>query len=222
MNGPSIVSRQHITALIALAFVSWATLMLARGNSLTWDEVWPFSTVVSIVTGASTAFDRWWWKWSRFQGWFVKVPNISGTWKVIINTQWRNPETGEHPGPITCYMAVRQTYSSLSMRLMTGESTSWLIAQRIVREDDGVLYVTGVYLNRPQVGLRGRQSEIVHGRRSEIHHGALLLEVKGHPPTTLDGHYWTDRDTRGAMNMATRRKEIFSTYEEAREAFDGS
>ena len=83
-------------------------------------------------------------------------------------------------------MAVRQSLTTLSMRLMTAESSSRLIAYKMVEENDGVFLVTGVYTNTPKLELRGD--------RSEIHYGALLLQVLGDPPISLEGHYWTDRN----------------------------
>jgi hypothetical protein len=108
-------------------------------------------------------------------------------------------------------MAVRQTFSSLSMRLMTPESASWLIAHNIVRSNDGMFQVAGVYMNRPNLPLRGE--------RSEIHYGAILLDVQGRPPSALEGHYWTDRHTRGTMRLTRKEAKTFATFEEARRAF---
>ena len=125
-----------------------------------------------------------------------------------LQSEWPDPNTGQAIGPITCYMAVRQSLTTLSMRLMTAESSSWLIAHKIVEENDGVFFVIGVYTNEPKLELRGD--------RSEIHYGALRLQVQGKPPASLEGNYWTDRKTRGMMRLSNRRTEIFSTYDEAR------
>ena len=94
---------------------------------------------------------------------------------------------------------------------MTAESSSWLVAHKIVEENDGVFLVTGVYTNTPKLKFRGD--------RSEIHYGALLLQVLGDPPTTLEGHYWTDRDSSGAMRLSDKKNVLFSTYEEARDGY---
>ena len=125
-----------------------------------------------------------------------------------------NLDTGQRIDPITCYMAVRQSLTRLSMRLMTPESSSWLIAHKIVEENDGVFRVAGVYTNMPGIELRGD--------RSEIHYGAFLLEVLGEPPTSLEGHYWTDRNSRGAMRLSNKRADTFSTYYEARDQYGDS
>lgn len=138
-------------------------------------------------------------------------PDLRGTWRVVLKSEWVDPKTGRSPEPITCYMAIRQTLTTLSMRLMTPESSSWLVAHRVMLSPDGLYQVAGVYTNKPQVHLRGD--------RSEIHFGAILLDVHGDPPAELDGHYWTDRDTRGAMQLTDRRRETCSTFEEAAAVF---
>ncbi|MGH9891676.1 MAG: hypothetical protein ACREA0_06780, partial [bacterium] len=198
MNTVPALSRYHIYALVGLAFSVWALVMLATGRTVGWAELKPFSIVVSVVAGGVAVFDRWLWKIPCLYPWFVKTPDISGTWRVTLVSEWVDPDTEEKHGPISCFMTVRQTYSRLSMRLMTAESSSWLIAHGFVYSDDGVIHVTGVYQNEPQIALRGT--------RSEIHYGALRLEVKGTPPAVLDGNYWTDRNSRGSMKLTDRRK----------------
>ena len=88
-------------------------------------------------------------------------------------------------------MSVVQTLSTLKMHLMTPESESWLIAERISPSPNGIGYqVAAVYTNRPHTHLRGA--------RSEMHLGGLLLDSHGpaNYPDTLAGEYWTDRKTR--------------------------
>jgi hypothetical protein len=94
---------------------------------------------------------------------------------------------------------------------MTPESDSWLVANKVVLSDDGVFQVAGVYINKPQLHLRGG--------RSEIHYGAILLDIHGEPPTELRGHYWTDRQTRGSLRLSERRTEALPTYETASRVF---
>jgi hypothetical protein len=71
--------------------------------------------------------------------------------------------------------------------------------------------LAGVYRNTPQVHLRGE--------RSEIHYGALLLELKGDPVNGLQGHYWTDRQTRGTLELSNRQKRLVNDYAEAARLF---
>ena len=136
------------------------------------------------------AFDLWIWRISMLRGWFVKRPCIHGTWKASLQSQWTDPETGTAPPAIAAYIAIRQTYSMLSMRLMTEESTSEILGAEMVRAPDDTYRVAGVYRNEPRLSVR---------ERSPIHYGAVLLQVEGEPASRLTGHYWTDRSSRGEV-----------------------
>jgi hypothetical protein len=94
----------------------------------------------------------------------------------------------------------------MTIRLFTTESNSFLYANRLVCQDDGVFQLYGIYLNTPRIELRGQ--------RSEIHYGALIVEVRGEPATSLAGHYWTDRGTRGSLELSNRQRHRVGTFEE--------
>ncbi|MGY3568714.1 hypothetical protein [Vibrio paucivorans] len=46
------------------------------------------------------------WSWKIFKGWYVKRPDLRGTWKVELKSNWVNPETGEKAAPIYGYAVV--------------------------------------------------------------------------------------------------------------------
>jgi hypothetical protein len=206
-----MLSRIQISSFLILAVAAWTVLLWVRGFPLSWELFWPFSLVLSFVGLTAAAFDRWFWKLQLLQGWFVKRPDISGTWRVALRSEWVNPRTGEKVPVIDCYMAVKQTLSTLNMRLLTPESSSWFIAHNITLSDDDVYQVAGVYMNKPKLPLRGD--------RSEIHYGAVLLDIQGTPAKSLEGDYWTDRNSRGTIRLSDRKKEVFATYEQAHAAF---
>ena len=125
-------------------------------------------------------------------------------------SNWTNPATGQQIEPIAGFMVIRQTYSALSMRLITKESASKLLAARILSDADGIHTVTGIYSNEPKHSLR---------ERSPIHYGSLVLKVIGNPVTALDGHYWTDRKTQGELSLTGRKIEFPDDYETAAKIF---
>jgi len=171
----------------------------------------PFGIVVGVITAVVAGFNKFGWAWKIFQDWYVKRPDLRGTWKIELKSNWVDPQTNEEIPPIMGYMVVRQSLSDLSMRLFTAESKSKLIAHSIEREQDGLYRVVGIYQNEPDIELQGA--------RSEIHYGAWLLDVIGNPPISLEGHYWTDRSTMGLMKLSDRLKAKCDTYEQAKEAF---
>lgn len=205
-----MISRMHLTSIVFLVGLVWVVLLLMDGVTVQIAWLPRLTAVVPVLLVALGAFDRWAWKWPYVNQWFAKRPVLCGTWRVTLQTEWRNPETGEVPGPNICYMAVRQTYSLLSMRLMTKESNSELVAGRIIQANDGVFRILGVYTNNPKVE---------HRHRSEIHFGGLLLDVQGEPAKVLEGHYWTDRNTRGSMVLENRVDEVLGSHAEGESAF---
>lgn len=205
-----MISRLHLVPIVFIVGVVWLILLVIDGVAVELAWLQRLTAVVPVLLVALGIFDRWLWKHPWINGWFAKRPVLCGTWEVTLQTEWKNPETGEVPGPDLCYMAVRQTFSSLSMRLMTKESSSELVAERIVQAEDGVFRILGVYTNKPRIAVR---------HRSEIHFGALLLDVQGDPPISLEGHYWTDRSTRGSMNFTRRKSDVFASYDGAHTAF---
>ncbi|AMA59927.1 hypothetical protein [Bradyrhizobium sp. CCGE-LA001] len=64
----------------------------------------------------------------------------------------------------------------------------------MIRNNDGVYEVIGVYQSDPDMLARGTQTE--------IHYGAFRYRVIGTPPKRMNGHYWTDRNTQGSAQEA--------------------
>ena len=145
---------------------------------------------MSATVIALGLFNRWLWKLSLLQGWFVKRPILAGDWSFTIRSLWTDPETDCRPDPIVAKVNIRQTYARLHLSLATPESSGNFVASRIVAKDDGTYQVAGVYRNEPKLGLQ---------EHSRPHLGALLLDVIGEPssPSEFKGNYWTDRGTRG-------------------------
>ena len=91
---------------------------------------------------------------------------------------------------------------------MTKESRSVLVAYSIdQQEDEGLFRLVGVYRNEPKIELQGV--------RSEIHHGSFALEVHGTHAYELQGHYWTDRGTKGGMKLFDKVDTLYDTFEQA-------
>lgn len=208
-----MLTRTHISSFIGLTIFIWIVVLLIQGTAISiMDFLKPFSIVTGIMFTLATIFNKWAWAWKIFQGWYVKHPDLRGTWQVVLESEHRLPSANEKIPPIFAYVAVQQSLTSLKMRLMTLESQSKLIAHCIDQQDDGCYCVSGIYRNVPKIGLQGT--------KSAIHHGSFILEVHGDPPESLAGHYWTDRKTRGSMQLSNRHKMLFDTYEQAKECFD--
>ena len=206
--------RLHISVFLGLSVLVWGLVLFAQGTHVGWQHLSPFSTVVAFLVALGAAFQRRLWCWSWLHGWFVKRPDLRGTWRVELQSDWIDPKTNVRVSPIVCYMGVVQTLSTLEMLLMTPESESWLIAESIRKSPSSVGYeIAGVYMNRPQTHLRGH--------RSEMHLGGLLLVTHGpaNRPDTLTGEYWTGRKTKGQMTFTGRQATVFTRFDDASRAF---
>ena len=130
------------------------------------------------------------------------MPDLNGTWKVVIHPTAPEPPHDE----VMAYMVIRQTFSTVSLRLFTAESHSETLSARVVRCDDGTCNVAAVYRNTPSLRVR---------ERSPLHHGALLLNVQGDPPESLAGQYWTDRLSQGELVLSARSSALAHSFDQA-------
>ena len=81
---------------------------------------------------------------------------------------------------------MRQTFSTLSVQLLTVESASEMVAAEITKAADSTYRLAAVSRNQPKLTARDR---------SPIHYGAIMLDVQGEPVASLSDHYWTDRSS---------------------------
>ena len=205
------LERLHINVFIGIAALVWWLVLLVYDTPVTWEHARPFTVVVSVLVLLGLGFEHLLWRQSFLHGWFVKRPNLCGTWRVELLSSYINPKTGEPTPMIVCYMGVEQTFSELQMHLMTPESESWFIAHNIRPSPNGNGYqIIGVYTNEPNIHLRPKQI-------SEIHQGAIVLDTHGSDvrPSSLTAKYWTDRKTTGTMNFTGRVDKVFTRFEDA-------
>lgn len=209
------LDRLHVTVFVIIAALIWLIVLLCQGTSVTWAHGQPFSIVVGSLVALGILLEFLLWRQPWLHGWFVKRPDLRGTWRVELQSSYMRPETNEHMPRIICYIGVKQTLSNLQMHLMTPESESWFIANHIRPSPNGSGYqVIGVYTNEPNVHLRGE-------RISEMHQGAIIIETHGPVlrPTTLTAKYWTDRKTTGTMDFTRRAEEVYTRFADAQIGF---
>jgi hypothetical protein len=200
-------NERQLTVLVWWVALAWAATLVVGGTMPTLTFFKPVSTVSGVVVLSLAAFDRWLWHWPLLRGWFVKRPDLRGTWEVDLRSEWIDPLTGSQVPPIEAYLVVSQTYSTLGMRLFTLQSESRLRGAEILCNDDDSFDVVAVYQNEPKLEFR---------LRSPIHQGALKLSVREAPTLTLDGHYWTDRGTQGSIRTVKRILKGSDSFEGAK------
>jgi hypothetical protein len=199
----------QIRVLVGLVVVVSTVVLLVQGHPVPVDYFKAFSYVVSGVSLALLLWERWLWSWRVFRPWLTARPDLRGTWKGDLVSSWVNPATNQGRGEIEAYLVIRQTYSTIDVRLLTGESGSISLSANIVDDGQGVHTLAVVYRNTPRALIRDR---------SPIGHGGMLLYVSGTPVHQLHGEYWTDRNTKGELTFGTRSHEQFHDYDQAAKA----
>lgn len=197
-----MISRLHISAILLIAAGVWGVALILAGVAVTADWFRPFSIVVGVLALVLSIADKWLWRLRWLRPWLFNMPDLIGTWKVAIRPM--APEASPHD--VIAYMVIRQTFSTVSLRLFTAESHSETLSARVVRCDDGTCNVAAVYRNTPRLQVR---------ERSPLHHGALLLSVQGDPPESLAGQYWTDRLSQGELVLSARSPALVQSFDQA-------
>lgn len=196
------MSRLHISAILFIAAGVWGVALIVAGFPVNADWFKPFSVVVGVLVLVLSIADRWLWRLRWLRPWLFNMPDLNGTWKVVIHPTAPEPPHDE----VIAYMVIRQTFSTVSLRLFTAESHSETLSARVVRCDDGTCNLAAVYRNTPRLQVR---------QRSPLHHGALLLNVQGDPPESLAGQYWTDRLSQGELVLSARSPALADSFDQA-------
>lgn len=196
-----------IHAQIFTFLIIWGVVLLISQSYTTidlWTAVKQIPQAISIYAIIGIIFTKWLWRWKFLQGWLIKIPDLQGTWRGELKSDWINPETGKGIDPIPMVLVIRQTFSHIKCTLMTKESTSYSTTADINVVPNGEdLYLTYNYTNRPKATIRDR---------SAIHDGASILKIISKPNKCLEGEYWTSRKTRGDMALVFDSKDLIEKY----------
>ena len=142
----------------------------------------------------------------------ISRPDLNGTWRVTLRSSFRIPDSKDPDAVVNGFAVIRQSFSSLSIRLMTAQAESFLVASSFSTQPDGTTYLYGVYQSDPSIHLRSGVSE--------IHYGSFKYKVIGRPPSQVSGHYWTDRNTNGSISLVDRKSVFFDSFIDAKESWD--
>lgn len=196
-------SRPQLQIAIGLAALTWAVLLIINGVAVKLAWLRPYGLVVGLVTVAFVAFDKWLWRLGPIKR-VAKRQVVHGTWKGRLTSTWKRPEGNLEPIPV--YLVVRQTYSTVVLTFLTAESKSVSLVSALDVSAPGSCVLLSTYVNTPRLLLQDR---------SRIHRGAMILEVHGAPPRSLEGFYWTDRDTKGEIILDAYSRELYSDFKSA-------
>lgn len=194
-------SRSRLTALILLITLAWAGTLLIEGVPVSSGWLRSFSIVQIMVTGGIVIFDRLLWRiWlvPRLLG----RPVIHGTWRGHVFSNYRD-------APIPSYLAIKQTYSRISISLITDQGRSHSLACRWSKADNGEQGVFYIYQLVP---------DILSRKSDPVRFGGGMLEVAGQPPHEVHGPYWTDGLTVGKISFSEWTRKVCGDFRGAERA----
>jgi SMODS-associating 2TM, beta-strand rich effector domain len=192
-----VIKGVQLNILVGLVLLVVAIVAAFEGEQLPAHILSSFSYVVTGVSAALLLWDRFFWKFPIFYPWLTKRPNLAGTWKGEVMSDFVQPGRGH--GPIEVYLVIRQTFSEVTARMFSLESVSTSLSADVVLEAAGVQTLSLIYRNEPTVLIR---------EKSPIHYGGMLLTVRGEPVKNMDGEYWTDRKTKGNARFLSRVRSV--------------
>jgi hypothetical protein len=196
----------QLNSVIIIVAIVWGALLLLQGTPLTLNFFKPLTDISGILLILLGIFNKWAWRWRIFYPWLVRKPNIQGTWKGKLTSDWKDPQTQKRADSLEVYLVIVQEYSTVNAFLLSRESRSELLSGEIIKKVDGSYQFIYVYRNTPQLLLR---------ENSPIHFGSVILDIAVNPKFSLEGEYWTDRGSRGQMEFDSFSKVRFSSFEDA-------
>jgi hypothetical protein len=193
----------------AIVFVVAATYVVSYAvqGLPTTDLLKPLGAATSAAGLLVIGLDHFLWRLPSIGRQVTKRPDLRGTWRGSLTSHWIDPKTQERVAPDPeVYLVIRQTLWSVSANLITRESKSCSTTATIEDDRCGQYQLTALYRNTPRASVRDR---------SEVHHGAFKLDIAGQPVSRLEGYYWTDRNTMGEFEFASRRRATAESYDAA-------
>ena len=200
--------RLYIQTIVGVAALVYTILLWKSGITpeVRWLRGYSIAVLSAVVLWS--AWDRWIWRVSLFQRMQFVPPKVSGTWKGVLRSHWTDPDTKDRPPQKDVYLVIRQTFSSISVALLTDESQSQ--SHSVLAKATKVNGLSYLYLNEP---------EMAANEGSHIHRGAAIFRLSDTPVAMLRGRYWTDRETRGELIFKERHSKLADDYEMAAALF---
>ncbi len=201
---------RHTLATLIGAFSFAVAMHLIPADTaipVAWVRVIAWAAFAALL--AWTVFDLWGWRLRPILRTWIERPDLHGTWRATIRSNWTDPTTGKRLDAIEAYMVIRQSYRSIRLQLMTAESVSEVLEASVLRAGNDRYRIAAIYRSSP---TRAPRSD-------EQHVGTLMLDVPGKRPKILLGHYATDRRTEGTIELRGRTRRLLRSFREASDTF---
>jgi len=184
---------------------AWSAVIAVNGLHLssTWSKV--VSVIPLVLVLGFAAWDKWLWRLRPFI-YIASRPDLNGTWLGGFDSQWldANQQLNESTGPVA--LAIKQSFTSLSITLLAERSTSYSVLSNVRHLESGEYRVNYQYANTPLIKFR---------QQMPAHDGSAELKISSVRPSKLTGEYWTNRLSRGALDLTWISKQRASSLAEA-------
>lgn len=186
---------------VTLAAMGAAWLLLGT-KALTYA-----SLIVAAVSLVFLGFARHAWRWPLLNGLVVKHPDLTGTWRYEINSEYVDPLTASTVKK-TAFAVVKQTLTSTTVLVWTDNARSESIGATIEIDRDDLFTLAVPFICK----VRSEHDE-------PIHYGCALFEKVRRGAKEIEGRYWTERATKGTVRLSDRRPEEIGSYARGLELF---
>jgi len=182
--------KYYLWALISSSILAYFIVSKIIPPAGVFDGLGIISIVVMIDGLLIGLFVTYGWKWRFFYDWFVPFPDLNGTWKGEINSNYIDENTGKKIEKIEVELKIRQSFvhTHCLLETKTMESRSF-VAQFDINKEEQRLKLVYSYSGEPIASSKDTNPS---------HFGTAMLNIED-KGTTLKGSYWTDRETTGEL-----------------------
>lgn len=191
----NINTKNYLFGLVVISALSWIGLSWVNDVDLSsfLDFLKLIPTVVTIDSVIVFIFTRWLWKWNIFHNWLVPFPDLNGTWIGEIKSDWINETTGKTIDPVPVMLTIKQSFHRMSCVMQTIEMKSYSYIEGFTIDfERQIKQFSYSYTSKPKVLIE---------ERSKVHDGTVIFDIIEKPNKKLVGRYWTERKTRGEINL---------------------
>jgi hypothetical protein len=154
-------------------------------------------TVTSLVVLVLLGIDRRAWRWPGVRS-ILRMPDLEGTWQVELDSTYG----GDGGGAKTIYLVIHQTYSTVTVEVLTDLGRSCSEAASITKRGPRH-FLSYVYRAEPEATRRVG---------NEPHRGAAELTIESGDELRFEGSYWTDRGTTGTLRATAWNKKKCGSF----------
>jgi hypothetical protein len=185
--------------------LAWSVIIAVNGLHLssTWSKI--VSVIPLVLVLAFAAWDKWLWRVQPFI-YFAGRPDLNGTWLGEFDAEWldANQQLNTSTGP--AMLAIKQSFTTLSITLIAERSASYSVLSNVRLLDSGEYRINYQYANAPLVKFR---------QQMPAHDGSAELKISKPRSAKLTGEYWTNRLSRGSLDLTWISKQRASSLAEA-------